>query len=150
MQMEIIERAWVRVLVDGEVQLESLLNPDYVQEFVGQESIELRTGNAAGVIVTLNGELLPPLGETAEVVDYIWVVQDNEIVVMTPTSEPEPTGSPTVTPEAEITGTPTVEPEATATLTPTAEATAEPDTPTPEPDTPTPEPQDTETPTPGA
>ncbi len=152
MQMEVIERAWVRVTVDGEVQLESLLDPVYVQEFVAQEIIELRTGNAAGVIVTLNGEQLPPLGETAEVVDLIWVIEDDEIVVMTPTSEPEPTGSPTVTPEAEMTGTPTVEPEATATPTPTVEATAaptaEPDTPTPEP--PTPEPADTETPTPGA
>ena len=155
MQMEVIERAWVRVTVDGEVLLESLLDPVYVQEFVGQESIELRTGNAAGVIVTLNGEQLPPLGETAEVVDLIWTIEDDEIIVTTPTSEPEPTAS--LTPETEITGTPTVGPEVTATPTPTVEATAaptaEPDTPTPEPPTPeppTPEPQDTETPTPGA
>jgi cytoskeletal protein RodZ len=152
MRMEIVERAWVRVTVDGEVQLESLLDPVYVQEFVAQKSIELRTGNAAGVTLTLNGEQLPPLGETAEVVDLIWAIEDDKIVVMTPTPEPEPTGSPTATPEPDATGTPTIEPEITETITPTAEATAtptaEPDTPTPEP--PTPEPTVTETPTPGA
>lgn len=155
MRMEIVERAWVRVTVDGEVQIESLLDPVYVQEFVAQQSIELRTGNAAGVILTLNGELLPPLGETAEVVDLIWAIEDDEIVVMTPTPEPEPTGSPTATPEPDTTGTPTVEPAITETPTPPAEATAEPtvepDTPEPPtPEPPTPEPTATETPTLGA
>jgi len=150
MLMEIIERSWLKVTVDGEVQLEALLDPGYIQEFVAQESIQLRTGNAAGVVLTLNGEQLPPLGETAEVVDFIWVIEDDEIVVMTPTPEPEITGSPTATPDTEITETPPVEPEATDTPSPTVEATveptAEPDTPTPE--VPTPEPEITETPTP--
>ncbi len=155
MRMEIIERSWVRVAVDGETQLESLLDPVYVQEFVAQESIQLRTGNAAGVILTLNGEELPPLGDTAEVVDYIWVIEEDGIAMMTPTPEPEPTGSPTVTPETEITETPPVEPNATETPAPTVEPTAElpvePDTPTPEqptPEPPNPEPETTETPTP--
>ena len=137
MQMEIVERAWVRVTVDGEVQLESLLEPGYTQEFIAHQSIQLRTGNAAGVILTLNGEVLPSLGETAEVIDLIWAIEEDEVVVMTPTPEPEPTGSPTATPEPETTGTPTTEPEITVTptVTPTAtaEATAEPDTPTPAP-----------------
>ena len=115
----------MRVAVDGETQLESLLDPVYVQEFVAQESIQLRTGNAAGVILTLNGEELPPLGDTAEVVDYIWVIEEDGIAMMTPTPEPEPTGSPTVTPETEITETPPVEPNATETPAPTVEPTAE-------------------------
>ena len=148
MRMEIVERSWIRVDVDGVTQIESLLDPVYVQEFVAQESIQLRTGNAAGVILTLNGEELPPLGETAEVVDYIWVIEDDGIAVMTPTPEPEPTGSPTVTPETEITETPSVEPGETDTpepiVEPTVEPPVEPDTPTPEP--PTPEPETTETP----
>jgi len=99
MQMEIVERAWVRVVVDGEIQFESLLEPGYAQEFVAEESIQLRTGNAAGVILTLNGELLPSLGETAEVVDLIWAIAEEGIVVMTPTPEPEPTSTPTAHPQ---------------------------------------------------
>jgi len=150
MVMTITERSWVRVVVDGVMQLEALLDPVYVQEFVAEESIQLRTGNAAGIVLTLNGEQLPPLGETAEVVDYIWVIGDNGIVVMTPTPEPEPTEGPTTTPETGITETPTVEPVATETPSPTVENTAEPpvetETPTPEP--PTPEPEITETATP--
>jgi hypothetical protein len=156
MFMTITERSWVRVTVDGAIQLEALLDPVYTQKFVALESIQLRTGNAAGVVLALNGEQLPSLGETAEVIDLMWVIEEDEIIVMTPTPEPESTGSPTVTPSVEISETPPVKPGATETPTETVEATVQPtsdspaeaDTPTPEP--PTPEPEMTETPTPGA
>ena len=61
----------MRVTVDGEIEVEALLDPVFTQKFVAQESIQLRTGNAAGVVLTLNGEQLPPLGETAEAFRYL-------------------------------------------------------------------------------
>jgi cytoskeleton protein RodZ len=142
MRMEIIDRAWVRVEVDGELQIESLLEPVYVQEFVAAQTIRLRTGNAAGVLLAINGEELPPLGEAAEVVVFIWEIGDDGIVMMTPTPEPDPTDSPTIAPDPGTTETPTVEPNRTEAPSPTTAL----DTPTPEP--PTPEPETTDTPTP--
>ena len=100
MQMRITQRAWVRVMVDGEVVEEGTLEPGTVKVFQAEQSISIRTGNGGGVSLTLNGEDLGPMGDVGKVVERTWVVDQGEITEQalgTPafTPLPEPTQTPT-------------------------------------------------------
>lgn len=101
--LEIDARAWVRLLIDNGLAMEAVLEPGEQREWEARESIVLRTGNAAGVRVRLNGQELPALGGGGEVVEVQWRLVDGQVVRLTPTAAPTPT--PGATPEE----TPTLE-----------------------------------------
>ena len=67
MQVAATERAWVAVDVDGKTVLQRVLNPSEIQTLKAKESFDVTTGNAQGIILTLNGETLKPLGRRGEV-----------------------------------------------------------------------------------
>jgi cytoskeleton protein RodZ len=67
LQVAATERAWVEVKADGKSIFQRALNPNEVQTFKAQESFNVTTGNAQGVILSLNGETLKPLGRQGEV-----------------------------------------------------------------------------------
>jgi len=87
------QRAWVRVIVDGKIQLEGRVIPGSAYDFAGEEQIELLTGNGAALQVLYNRQDLGILGVQGEVVQRIFT--PTEILLPTPT--PTPTGQP-VTP----------------------------------------------------
>ncbi len=89
-EAHIVDRTWLRVLVDGEVVDEGLYEPDTTLTWQG-ETIEIRTGNAGGMELTVNGENLGVLGEKGEVLHWIFTVQEGEVVRLTPTPTPPPT-----------------------------------------------------------
>jgi cytoskeleton protein RodZ len=95
--LDLLARSWTRVIVDGSLALEAVLEPGEQRTFEATEAISLRTGNAAGVQVTLNGQTLPALGGPGEVVEVIWRLVDGQIVQATPVPPPPPE---TPTPEA--------------------------------------------------
>lgn len=69
MTLEATANSWVRLDADGK----SVLNTEVVagekRSFEASERFRFRTiGNAAGIILTLNGTRVPPLGEEGEVV----------------------------------------------------------------------------------
>jgi hypothetical protein len=99
--------AWIRVVTDGKVQIESLADPGFQQEFVAYKQLEFLTGNAGGVKLTLGDQQLPALGDVGEVVIFVWTLQDGQVVEITPT----PTPSPTMTPTPKAGRTPTATPE---------------------------------------
>ncbi|MCS6845760.1 MAG: DUF4115 domain-containing protein [Caldilineales bacterium] len=90
------ERSWVSVVVDDQKVLETTLEAGQSGRWEGQQSIAVRTGNAAGVQLTLNGEPVGPLGSRGQVVALRWELSDGAVVVTTPT--PLPTRTPTPTP----------------------------------------------------
>lgn len=96
MEMRITQRAWVRVLVDGQKVEESTLEAGETRFWEAMESILIRTGNAAGVSLVLNGEDLGPMGQVGEVVERVWVVGEEGLpgspLVSEPTSTPTPAG----------------------------------------------------------
>lgn len=94
--LDMLARSWTRVIVDGSLALEAVLEPGEQRTFQATESIALRTGNAAGVQVTINGETLPALGGPGEVVEIVWRLVDGQIVQATP---PPPPPQETPTPE---------------------------------------------------
>ena len=52
--------------VDGKLAFQRILNPHDIQTVKAARSFDFVTGNAQGVILTLNGETLKPLGQHGE------------------------------------------------------------------------------------
>ncbi len=67
LQVAAIERAWVTVDADGKTTLQRVLNPDEIQTLKAKDYFDVTTGNAQGIILTLNGETLKPMGRRGEV-----------------------------------------------------------------------------------
>ncbi|MFQ5776843.1 MAG: helix-turn-helix domain-containing protein [Terriglobia bacterium] len=66
LQIDVLEEAWVSVAVDGQPHYRGLMKPGETRRFRGRHRIELTTGNASAVVLTLNGETLAPLGDPGE------------------------------------------------------------------------------------
>ena len=67
LQVAATERAWVGIEADGQTVFQGVLNPNEVRTLKARDSFNLTTGNAQGIILTLNGETLTPLGRRGEV-----------------------------------------------------------------------------------
>lgn len=81
----IIERSWLRVVVDGQVQLETILEAGDEREWVGQQSVTVRCGNAGGTVIILDGQELGAMGAPGQVVERTWAWMDGRVVEMEPT-----------------------------------------------------------------
>ncbi len=62
LQVAATEQAWVAVTADGKTTFQRILNPREFKTFKARGSFDVVTGNAQGIILTLNGETLNPLG----------------------------------------------------------------------------------------
>lgn len=107
-QLIILQRTWVRVIVDNILAFEGRLLPGSVKLFGGELSIEVLTGNAAGVEVIYNQQDLGTMGLYGEVIDRVFTAEG----VATPTPTITLTPTPSDTPEASLTPTPTATQEA--------------------------------------
>ena len=67
LELKLTERAWVRVVADGERVLEDNLEAGFEQTIRADDSVQLFVGNAGGVKVALNGELMQPIGPNGQV-----------------------------------------------------------------------------------
>ncbi len=81
----IVERAWLRVVVDGQVVLETILEPGEEREWVGQQSVTVRSGNAGGVVILLDGQELGVMGEPGQVIERTWAWINGRVVEQEPT-----------------------------------------------------------------
>jgi len=102
LRLNVAGRSWLRLLVDGKVAQETVMEPGTTSDWEALQSIVLRTGNGAGVQVIVNDQELPPLGGPGEVVELRWDLIDGEIIQSTPspTPPPPPTATPTPTVES--------------------------------------------------
>ena len=94
--MSVHYRAWVRVTVDGEVELEGRVLPGSAYTFSAETQIEILTGNAGAIQVFYNQQDQERLGEYGEVVNLIFTPEG--ILAPTPTITPTATATPRVTP----------------------------------------------------
>jgi hypothetical protein len=103
LQISIIvrQRAWVKVMVDGEVSFQGRVVPGSVHSFAGDKRIEVLTGNGAALQVYFNQADLGILGTLGEVVYLVFTVEG----VQTPTATITPTAQPTLTPTSTPTAT---------------------------------------------
>jgi cytoskeleton protein RodZ len=67
LQVSATERAWVAVDADGKTVLQKVLNPNEVENLKAHESFDVTVGNASGIVLTLGGIALKPLGRRGEV-----------------------------------------------------------------------------------
>jgi serine/threonine-protein kinase len=67
LQVAATERSWVAVDADRKTVLQKVLSPNEVETLKAHDSFDVTVGNAAGVVLTLNGETLKPLGRHLEV-----------------------------------------------------------------------------------
>ena len=102
-QLIILQRTWVRVIVDNILAYEGRLLPGSVKLFGGELSIEVLTGNAAGVEIIYNQRDLGAMGLYGEVIDRVFTAEG----IATPTPTISATPTPSDTPEASTTPTPT-------------------------------------------
>jgi cytoskeleton protein RodZ len=107
-QLIILQRTWVRVIVDNILAYEGRLLPGSVKLFGGELSIEILTGNAAGVEVIYNQRDLGAMGLYGEVIDRVFTADG----IATPTPTITLTPTPSNTPEVSNTPTPTASQEA--------------------------------------
>ncbi len=111
------QRAWLRVMVDGEVALEQRVLAGSAYQFAGDERVEILTGNGAALQVFYNQVDQGILGDFGQVVNVIYTLEGPA----TPTPTIEPTGlQATQTPPPgplELTPGPTQPPGKTATPT---------------------------------
>ncbi len=68
LDLEALERCWVRVQTDHAASQEVMLNPGDRVRWKAQERLALTLGNAGGVRVMLNGKLQAPFGGRNQVV----------------------------------------------------------------------------------
>jgi cytoskeleton protein RodZ len=107
-----LERAWVRVTVDGKIELEGRILAGSAYPFEGSEQIEVLTGDGSAVQIIYNQTNLGVMGTFGEVVDLIYTLKN--VLKPTPTPLPTPTDTPRVTPTARGTLTPRYTPTPTA------------------------------------
>jgi cytoskeletal protein RodZ len=65
--IELTQRSWLRIVVDGRQELEEVLPEGTQQTWVGSQSITIRAGNAGGVLFAQNGEDSELMGDPGTV-----------------------------------------------------------------------------------
>ena len=98
--VEVLQRTFLRVTVDGEVKQDGRVSPGAALTFDGTSRIEVLTGSGNAVQIVFNQSSLGVMGNLGEVVYRIYTVNGVE----TPTPTPSPT--PTITPTRTVKPTP--------------------------------------------
>ena len=103
----VLERTWLKVIVDGKPAYEGRANPGNAFPYYGTNQIEVITGNGSSLQIVYNQTDMGVMGIFGEVVDRIYT--PNGILEPTPTvtSSPTITPSPTRTPRTKNTPYPT-------------------------------------------
>ncbi|MEM9245912.1 MAG: RodZ domain-containing protein [Cyanobacteria bacterium P01_F01_bin.153] len=65
--VQLTSRAWIRVVVDGQVDFEGVLPEGTERNWAADESLLVRSGNAGAVLLSFNGQSPQPLGEKGAV-----------------------------------------------------------------------------------
>lgn len=107
--INVTQRTWLRVTVDGEVVRQGLARPGEVWQFEGQESVGLRASNAAALQLSVNNQRQGTLGGRGQLFDQTFT---REGVTGPPSDEPpsdeEPAASDAPAPDA-VSFTPTLD-----------------------------------------
>ncbi|HSB67065.1 MAG TPA: RodZ domain-containing protein [Anaerolineales bacterium] len=103
-----VQRAWMRIMVDGEVAFEGRVVPGSAYSFAGNQRIELLTGDGAGLQVYYNQQDLGLIGAFGEVMEFIFSIEGIQTATpsVRPTSTPVPTSRATPSPTPTGTGLP--------------------------------------------
>ncbi len=71
------QETWIQIYADGEIKLDTLMQPGESFLVKAYESIRINTGNAGGFSYTINGESGKPLGRRGDVIKDTLITLDN-------------------------------------------------------------------------
>lgn len=89
------QSAYVQVLVDGQEKYQGRMQAGERLTFLGEDRVEVITGNARGLRIYLNGQDQGFLGDVNQVLTRVWTIRGMQ--TPTPTQTLTPTASPPVT-----------------------------------------------------
>lgn len=75
LRLQLTQRSWLSVTVDGKRVVYETLEAGTVREFHGAREITLRAGNAGGVVANIDGRDLGKLGQAGQVEDRVFAVK---------------------------------------------------------------------------
>lgn len=78
LQVEAVEKTWLRIVIDGEQTQDMLLSPNQKAQWEAHDNFTLTVGNAGGIALTFDGTPLPPLGQSGEVVRRVRIPAGQE------------------------------------------------------------------------
>ncbi|MBN2469338.1 MAG: helix-turn-helix domain-containing protein, partial [Anaerolineae bacterium] len=94
--VEVVQRSFIRVIVDGTVAFEGTVRPGTQLEYQAQQTLTLESSNGAGLDVVFNNLPLGALGARGEAIEFTFTPD----LALTPIATPEPpTATPTPEPE---------------------------------------------------
>jgi cytoskeletal protein RodZ len=95
----VMERAWIRITVDGAIEFEGRVIPGSAYPFSGRQRITVFTSSGSALEIFYNQEDQGPMGLVGQIVERIYT--PNDILVPTPVESPTPTptNTPTLSPE---------------------------------------------------
>jgi cytoskeleton protein RodZ len=88
--LRVTDRSWVSISVDGENVIRETVDPPRSLTLEADRLLEVTLGNAGGVRLRLNGELVPT-GDPGEVVSLSFAFRDGQVVQEEAQPTPEPT-----------------------------------------------------------
>ena len=94
LSITVTEESWIEVTLDSLNDFRELLSVGEQRSWQARREIILRLGNAGGVEVTVNGELLGNLGERQQVVEFAWGPEGEVTPAPTVTAPPETPRTP--------------------------------------------------------
>jgi len=77
LQVRLVQRSWVRVVIDGTTAMEGIFPAGTVRTFTGKTAL-VRAGNAAGVAVVVAGRSQGAMGGTGDVVERTFTLSQPE------------------------------------------------------------------------
>ena len=72
LRLDITERAWMEVTIDGDVRFSGIAQRGDVYEWTAVNEVTLLTGNAFGIVATINDVELGRLGGFQEAREEVW------------------------------------------------------------------------------
>jgi cytoskeleton protein RodZ len=66
-RVELRDSSWMYIELDGELQYEKNINPPFWRNYTVTEALELKIGNPAGAVLSVNGQPVPSPGPSDEV-----------------------------------------------------------------------------------
>ena len=72
LRLDVVERTWMRITIDAVVVFEGWANPGELYQYDANAAATVRTGNAIGIVVSINGVQLGRMGGRQEVGEETW------------------------------------------------------------------------------
>ena len=97
----VLQRTWLRIIVDNKISLEGRVEPGNAYSFNGNDQVEVLTGNGAALQIIHNQTDLGVMGVFGEIVDNIYtpnsIIKPTVTITPTPTITPKPSLTPRTT-----------------------------------------------------